>query len=324
MAKTISEQTNEAVKLVGEKSATFFKSIWDDFIKFVKTNPQYLLCSVLYYLLASYFMGGVWVSFVVALLAYMISLFIAFTPIGEKLLRFFEHVRKIETKQEKAYLLPLFQEVYMQAKELSPKLGHIELCVIDKMAVNACALGKHTIAVTKGAIETFSEDELKAMIAHEIAHILYRDTMARLYMTVGNGIFTVFVLISQAFIFIAEWIEILHSKSKSSFSPAWVFIAIIKLLFTLILLVAQFLMRFAMSFSSRRSEFRADRYAYDLGHGEKLVEAFYLMEKIQLGDNRSVLQKMTASHPRITARIERLETLLDEESAMQGAPLPLS
>jgi len=212
----------------------------------------------------------------------------------------------------------------MQAKRKNPELGRIELCIIDKLSVNAVALGKRTLAVTKGAIGTFSPEELKALMAHEIAHIAYGDTMARLYMIVGNGLFTACVLIAQALIFIAEWIEIYNNRKKESFSPAWFVITFIKLLFTLILLVVQFLMKIVISISYRRSEFRADRYAYDLGHGEKLVQAFYLMEKIQLGDNRSVLQKMTADHPRITSRIERLENLLEEESIMQSAPMPLS
>jgi len=324
MQDTIPTTSKELSKAIFVKIKDFFIAIGQDFVKFVKTNPLYLLCSVAYYILASYILGGVFSSFMIALFAYVISLFIAFTPLGEKLLRFFEHVRKIETKQEKEYLLPLFHEVYTRAKEQNPKLGHIQLCVIDKMSVNACALGKHTIAVTKGAMESFSPDELKAIMAHEIAHILYGDTMARLYMAVGNGIYTVFVMISMAFIFIAEWIEILYNKSKSSFSPAWVFITLIKFLFTLILLAIQFLMQMVMSFSSRRCEFRADSYAYELGYGEKLVQAFYLMEKIQLGDNRTVIQKMIASHPRITSRIERLENLLEEETAMQSLPLPLN
>ena len=99
---------------------------------------------------------------------------------------------------------------------------------------------------------------------------------------------------------------------------------LIKFLFSLIVLVIQLLMQAVMSISSRRSEFRADRFVYELGYGEKLVQAFYLMEKIQLGDNRNILQKMTANHPRITARIERLEALLDQENAMQSELLPLS
>jgi len=314
--------SEQLFKAIFAKAKDFFKAMWGDFVKFVKTNPQYLLCSIAYYVLASFLLGGAFTSFLIALLSYVISLFIAFTSLGEKLLRFFEHVRRIETKQEKEYLLPLFQEVYTQAKEQNPELGHIELCVIDKMIVNACALGKRTIAVTKGAIETFSPDELKALMAHEIAHILYGDSMARLYTTVGNGVVTVFVLATQLFIFIAEWIERIASKTKFSF--AWIIITLVKLLFTLVLFAVQFLMKMVLAFSSRRSEFRADRYAYELGYGEKLIVGLYLLEKMQLGANATAIQKMTADHPRITARIERLETLLDQDSAMQSAPLPLS
>jgi Zn-dependent protease with chaperone function len=61
-----------------------------------------------------------------------------------------------------------------------------------------------------------------------------------------------------------------------------------------------------------------------LGYGEKLLESFYLLEKMKLGDNSAVIQRMTASHPRITTRIERLETLLDQGEAMQGNPWALS
>jgi len=324
MSESIAELGKDFSSAILAKVGGFFKAVWQDFIKFVKTNPQYLLASVIYYVLASFALGGAFIGFGIALLSYLISLFIAFTPIGEKLLRFFEHVRRIETKQEKAYLLPLFDEVYSQAKENNPKLGKIELCIIDKMTVNACAMGKHTIAVTKGAIETFNADELKAMIAHEIAHILYGDTMARLYMSVGNGLFTVFVLATRAFIFIAEMIEKIASKKKASFSFAWVIIALIKFLFTLILLVVQSLMQMVLAISNRRSEFRADRYAYELGYGEKLVAGLYMLEKMQLGANASIIQKMTANHPRITARIERIEILLDQESTMQGNPWALN
>jgi len=324
MSESITAISKEFLGVILAKAGGFFKGIWQDFIKFAKTNPQYLLCSVAYYILASFLLGGFFISFLIAFVAYVISLLIVFTPLGEKLLRFFEHVRKIETKQEKQYLLPLFEEVYAQTKENSPKLGQIKLYIIDTMTVNACALGKHTIAVTKGAIETFCPDELKAMIAHEIAHILYGDTMARLYMTVGNGLFTVFVLATQAFIFLAETIEMIVSKKKSSFSFAYVLIALMKFLFSLILLVVQSLMKMVLAISNRRSEFRADRYAYELGYGEKLVAGLYLIEKLQLGANATVIQKMTANHPRITARIERLEILLDQEEAMQGEPCALN
>jgi len=38
----------------------------------------------------------------------------------------------------------------------------------------------------------------------------------------------------------------------------------------------------------------------------------------------TAIQKMTREHPRITARIERIEILLDQENSMQSYPLPLN
>jgi len=317
MSEPISAMSKQLLNAIGAKAKAFFKTMWQDFAHFAKTKWLYFVSSLIYFILTCY-IWGLPAGLLLSAGFYLISLLVVFSPLGEILSRVLEHVRKIETKREMEYLLPLFQEVYLQAKEQNPELGRIDICVIDRMVVNACALGKHTIAVTKGAIETFDADELKALIAHEIAHILNGDTLAKLYALIGGGFFTVFVVVSRVFIFIAEWIEMILSKSKFSF--AWIIITLTKLLFDLIVFAISFIMQIVISIYSRGSEYRADRYAYELGHGEKLIEALYLMEKMKLGDNSTVIQKMTANHPRITARIKRLEILLDQESAMQTAP----
>jgi len=297
-----------------------FKTMGHDFVNFVKHNPLYLACSVIYYVLASFVLGGYWYSFLIAFVFYSISLAIVFSPLGEKLLRVVEQVRKLEMRREKETLLPIFQEVYEHAKQRNPELGHIELCVVEKMEVNACAIGKHTVALTRGAIETFNEDALKALLAHEIAHIVHGDTIATLYTVVGNGLFTVFILINRGFLFVVDLITALVSRSG--------FFRIILLLtrysMELMIIVFMFLMQVVMSINSRKNEFRADKYAYQLGYGEELVEAFLILEKMQMGDNRKLIKKMTASHPRLTRRIGRLEDLIDSEEAIQTAPLPLN
>lgn len=50
-------------------------------------------------------------------------------------------------------------------------------------------------------------------------------------------------------------------------------------------------------------------FSYALGYDDDMIEALYLLEKISLGDNSTVIQKMIASHPRITLRIKKLEEL---------------
>ena len=50
-------------------------------------------------------------------------------------------------------------------------------------------------------------------------------------------------------------------------------------------------------------------FSYAIGYDDDMIEALYLLEKISLGDNSTIIQKMIASHPRITLRIKKLEEL---------------
>ena len=96
----------------------------------------------------------------------------------------------------------------------------------------------------------------------------------------------------------------------------------VRLFLELNMFLSMFVMQFAMSIGSRKNEYRADKFAYEMGFGKELIDALYLLEKIHLGDNSTLIQKMTASHPRITARIGRLENLLAEEERAETPYAP--
>jgi len=250
--------------------------------------------------------------FFILLVIYTISILLAISPLGEKLLRLFERARKIETSREKELLIPLFDEVYEKAKKDNPDLGKIDLFIIDKLAVNACAIGKHTIAVTKGAIEFFTEDELKAIIAHEIAHIINFDTVARLFLTIGNGFFTIILLTLKVCRYVIEWFQYILEASK----PLKAVVSVVGFIMEGILTVIMLLIQMAVSVNSRKNELRADKFVHDLGYGEEMIDALYLLEKFNLGDDSTNIQKMIADHPRISLRIEKLETLIENENVM--------
>lgn len=296
-------------KRILQKVGAWFARSFQKVLEFWEYNPSYLICSIIYYVLSSVLLGGTVWNFLGVLLIYVIALTIAFSELGEKLLRLMNHVRPLETKRETDYILPLFQEVYNHAKEKYSYLDEIEICIIDNMMVNAMAIGKRTIAVTKGAMETFSEEELKAIMAHEVAHILHGDTLASLYAIVGNGIFTVYILINRFFLFLLDLIDSSASRRRSIFSLILTFT---RFVFETMIYLFSFLMQIAMSANSRTSEYRADKFAYDIGYDSDMIDALYLLEKISLGDNSTIIQKMIASHPRITLRINRLEWI-DEQ-----------
>ncbi len=282
-----------------ERSIHFLCLFW-------KNNPIYLVCSLFYYVISSLLLGGTGKSFLIVFVVYAVSLIIGFSPLGEKLLRLLNRVRPLETKRETEYLQPLFDEVYARSKEKYKRLRKIEICVIDNMTVNAMALGRRTIAVTKGAMQTFTEEELKVIMGHEVAHLVHGDTMACMYAIIGNGILSVFVLLARLFLLLLDWVQSAFNGKRGFLS---ILILLLKLYFEFSIWLLNFGLQVILSVNSRKNEFQADMFSYAIGYDSDMIEALYLLEKISLGDNSTIIQKMIASHPRITLRIKKLEEL---------------
>ena len=70
------------------------------------------------------------------------------------------------------------------------------LQIIDTPALNAYASGlregQYFVAVTRGLLDTLSDDELEAVLAHELTHIRNRDTQLMVIAVVFAGIFAFF------------------------------------------------------------------------------------------------------------------------------------
>lgn len=272
-------------------------------------NNHYLsfICSLVYFLLGGTLLTILLfnpIGFLIALVIYVISILIAISPTAEKLYRFLHGIRKIETNEEREYLIPILADVVsIIPQEESVNKNKIEIYIIDKLDINAYALGSSTIAITKGAMKVFDEEQLKGIIAHEIAHIRNFDTIANMFVLMASGYFYLFVLLFQFLISITEK----SSPDKKDKPVSNSLNSFIKEIFKIFLFVFSFLVQITLAIQSRKKEYRADKTAYDWGFGEELISSLYLLEKISLGDNSDLKQKLTASHPRTTARIGRLE-----------------
>ena len=268
---------------------------------FFKSNWIYILWCGFYFGITCVMFGGQLESIGIAVLIYALSMLIAFSPLGEAILRLMNDVRTIDTKKEKEYLLPIFNEVYEQSKQFFPSLNKIQLYIIDAMYVNAFAFGRGTVAVTRGAVQTFSSEELKGIIAHEIGHIARGHTIALLITVVGNGIFTIFMVALQ----------IIGNIANGMFRNGYM--RLVTLLFNIVLAYFFYLGQVILSINSRKNEFEADYFACQAGYGVNLTESLYILHEMSMNQKMSLKEKLRASHPHLAKRIERLETLLDSE-----------
>ena len=252
-------------------------------------------------------------AFITCVVLYTISIAVALTC-GEFVQKLLNGVRPPETSREKDYLLPLFNDVYEDAKELYSDLPRIKIFIIDNLSVNAFALGTHTVAVTQGAINTFSIEELQGIIAHEIAHIYYGDTKSKMLNEIGNGLFSIYVLFVDLFLKVLDlfFIDLDAPDTKDTSTLFRALFLCLRLIINLSVMVTLFLGNVLLSGNERKNELRADRFAHSIGHDEGLKNALYLLQKMSLGENMRFIDRMQQNHPRISKRIETLELLQEQ------------
>lgn len=281
---------------------------------FFKSNWAYLIWFTLYYLIAVCFVyefvENIGLSFLFTAIIYGISVSIALSPMGEAIARLLEGVKPIQTQEDKDYLLPIFNEVYQEALEYTPSLNKdIQLYIADTMAVNAFAMGSKTIAVTKGAIYTFSREELKGILGHEFGHIVNGDTKALLLTLVGNGFFTVIIFILRLLARIIEAILIAISGKDIVMVVVTLVMKLSRMAIDLYIFLFVLMGDMILALNSRHSEYLADEYAFLIGYGTELKQSLYILNKLAMPAKTTLIERLKSSHPYTTARIERLENL---------------
>ena len=285
-------------------------------LKFLASNYLYIIWFIIYYTIAVWLFGGDINAVIFVTIVYGISITIALSPIGEAILRITENCREPSTEQERNYLLPMFEEVYQDCKEVYPELNNnIKIYIMDAMYVNAFAIGRKTIAVTKGALETFTADELRGVLAHEFGHILHGHTKALLLSFIGNFFFAVIVWAFRLVLFIIQVI----CEIVAHFNWLGFVFSIFNFIFSLMVEISVFifinLSQIILALNSRTNEIQADTFAYEVGYGRELIKGLYLIQKISINAKLTLSEKMKSSHPHTAYRIKNLEQLENEEVA---------
>ena len=228
------------------------------------------------------------------------------SPLAETMLRGLEDVRYIATKKEKERLYPIFNEVYNKVKKNHKWIsGNIELFLVDTAKIEAFALCKNTIAISKGLMETFTDEEIKAILSHEFAHLIKGDAQVKSLIYFGTSVFTTSAVIAYKVI---EWIYITLGDGLVSS-----LLKLVNLVIYGFLTITVKLLCLLVTGSDRRLEYKADAYSVQLGYGRAMTDGLYLTQSMEIADKKQLSNRLIESHPRTAYRIERLENMLYEK-----------
>lgn len=252
------------------------------------------------------------VPFFIGAIVYLITVVIALSPIGEFILRLQNGCRKVTRQDYLERLEPIFNEVYSKAKEQNPELNsNIKFYMSNDGEPNAFATGRKTICVTEGIMK-YSDDEIRAVLGHEFGHLAHKDTDAILVVAVGNLIVSAIFVFWRVFISLfARFINVMISIATDSLGA--LIAGIITRVFVDFLLVAVMTIWTKLGallclHASRKNEFKADEYSYQMGYGYELC-AFLDTLDPSASKTKGLWATLNSSHPATHDRIAHLQEL---------------
>jgi Zn-dependent protease with chaperone function len=229
---------------------------------------------------------------------------IVMTPLGDKLLTLFFSIRGISHREEfkvKAALEFLSQKY----QELYGKKLNVKVLIEDNPYPQAMALGRKTMVVSTGLLKTASDQEITAVMAHELGHLHYLDGVMNLLMLLGHtficrGIIGL-MLYSNKFLpaVVVGWMLILGAMSYSIYG--FLYFGLIPLMYIIKLI------RFCIGWPI---EYRADKFAISFGLGQGLITFFEKIEGEDVRSRHGFLSTYQYSHPPTALRISKIEKQL--------------
>ena len=203
--------------------------------------------------------------------------------------------------------------------------------IIDSPAMNAFASGltekDYTITLTRGIVETLPDDELEAVIGHELTHIMNRDVRLLVISIIFVGMISFFAqLFFRSLVYGgSSRYRYRSSRSRSNDNRGGGAIIIIALVVLVIGYIFAILIRFSLS---RKREYLADAGSVELTKNpEAMMRALMRISgHDKVDDMPDEIQQMCienshnfmgifATHPPIEDRIKTI-------SKMTGTPIP--
>lgn len=237
---------------------------------------------------------------------YALIFAIGLSPIGEWIFSLSLGAKKIKRNDIKLKLYPLLDIVQEQAIQRSPYISkNIKLKIIQDDTINAFAVGRRTICVTRGLLN-LEDEEIMSILAHEFGHIAYRHTLIQVLVTCSNVLVSIFLLIIKILCWIIAGFFSLFSFANKSYISGIIITLCAAFSSFLIWLWTKFCLLF-LRWSMRENEYLADEYAYLLGYGNMLASV--LDRSVCTQPQKGFLKALYSTHPSNDNRIAKLQKL---------------
>ena len=237
---------------------------------------------------------------------------------SDKIAMFSMHAHEV-TAQQEPRLHQIVDRLCLLADMSKPRVGVAEIDIPNAFATGRSP--KHAVVcATRGVMNRLSDEELEAVLAHELSHVAHRDVAV---MTIASGVGMLAGLVSR----IAMWGAMFSGGGRNRNGQNVVLLEVATWLISLVIYVVAFLLTMALS---RYRELAADRSGAiligkpsvlasalvhitgdmgkiprtDLRHAEGM-NAFFFAPALASGTAASLF----STHPSLEKRLDQLNKL---------------
>ncbi|MCB9995156.1 MAG: M48 family metalloprotease [Rhodospirillales bacterium] len=235
---------------------------------------------------------------------------------GDKIAGLFFPIRRMSLREEQK-VMPALERVRQLYRQHHGQDIDIDVTVMDLPHINGIALGRKTVALSTGLLKIADDDEMAAIIAHEAGHLHNRDGFFNLALLTASLPAILLNHLFRLLIFFGPKPKLMPSGGQDFGWAAGVVILFMFLMFfahTIVCWVLSFpvlwLMRSVEKFTEWPIEYRADRFAHELGLGPAMIKLFERIEDEDIRGDTGFLRKYLYSHPPTALRIDEIERSL--------------
>ena len=248
-----------------------------------------------------------WFTFYAAMAGWLLFCFLSVHFLGPVHLYFYGRLRR-PVIEEEARLQDCFAEVLQRAgcvKKFRLRIAEVE-------GEEAFACNNNVIAVSKAMLDRLTDEELKGVLAHELGHLLSKDTTVSWAFVTASDLPA---LVRLVFAILRPIIRRLLALTLIIlvmlflFKPMLLMPVIAMALFLVTFSLLDRLFRWLRLVLSRQCEYKQDAYAHRLGYGTGLRDALKKLAQYGREQVNAYFILMNSTHPVIYQRIRRLEKL---------------
>lgn len=203
-----------------------------------------------------------------------------------------------------SHALELCNEVHAASRKATHRTPHSMIFYIDVSddSINACAFDRNRVCITRGLAECGDDEVFKAILAHEMGHIVNYDVTAG-NIARWNVNLCLFIIMIPTW-FLLGMASPTKSERRDGVTPGTMVFYLVCLVLGLFGLIVQAIVRFVHYLfylaGGKMEEYRADRYSVKLGYGIGLIAFFKANEDMPSGGWRD-------PHPSVRNRIDHLK-----------------